>query len=237
MNASSIQAVILAGGLGTRLRPLTRTVPKPMVPVAGVPYLEYQLRLLAGQEIRDIVILAGYLGDQIQHHFGDGSRLGIRIKYSFEPELLGTGGALRKAEALLEDAFLVLFGDSYLQIDYKDVFKRLIESGVLAVLVIYDNSIEDTHVPNNVSVDGACYITRYEKSSRDPELTRVDAGVLAMRRSVLKFCGCPGAFSLEKELYPKLIRMRQLLAYETRQRFYDIGTPAGLKLFEQVIAK
>src|SRR5450432_2485472 len=102
-----MQAVILAGGLGTRLWPLTKTVPKPMVPVAGAPYLEHQLRLLEKQGIRDILLLTGYLGEQIEEHFGDGSRLGLRIAYSREETPVGTGGALRLAQGLLADSFLL----------------------------------------------------------------------------------------------------------------------------------
>jgi mannose-1-phosphate guanylyltransferase len=236
MSEGSVQAVILAGGLGTRLWPLTREIPKPMIPVGGVPYLEHQLRLLGSQRIRDIVILAGYLGDRIEEYFGDGSRLDLRIRYSREQTPLGTGGALRLAEPLLQDTFLVLFGDSYLPIDNRAVHDRLLGSAAQAVLVVYDNSVEDTLVPNNIALDAESYVTRYEKKSQAPGLTRVDAGVLAMRRAVLALSESAGAFSLENELYPRLIGRRQLLAYETRQRFYDIGTPEGLKLFERVVA-
>ena len=118
---AAMQVVILAGGLGTRLGPLTRPHPKPMVPVKGVPYLEHQLRLLARQGLTDIVLLTGYLGEQIEEYFGDGDRMGLRLRYSRELEPLGTGGALRQARPLLEEAFLVIYGDSYLRIDYAAV--------------------------------------------------------------------------------------------------------------------
>src|SRR5450755_506174 len=120
-----MQAVILAGGLGTRLWPVTQAVPKPMVPVAGRPYLEYQLRLLGEQSIRDIVLLTGYLGEQIEEYFGDGSRLGLSLRYSCEPAPMGTGGALRDGSSLLDDVFLVIYGDSYLPIDYAAVYRQL----------------------------------------------------------------------------------------------------------------
>src|SRR5437764_7627858 len=109
-----MHVVSVAGGLGTRLWPLTKTVPKPMVEVAGVPYLEHQLRILAGQGIRDIVLLTGYLGEQIEDHFGDGARLGLSLRYSREQTPLGTGGALLQARELLADDFLIIYGDSYL---------------------------------------------------------------------------------------------------------------------------
>ena len=113
-----MQTVILAGGLGTRLGALTRKIPKPMAPVAGMPYLEHQLRLLERQSLRDVLLLTGYLGDQIESYFGNGGRLGLRIRYSRERRPLGTGGALREARRLLDESFLLMYGDSLLPIDY-----------------------------------------------------------------------------------------------------------------------
>src|SRR2546426_1133852 len=112
-----MQAVILAGGLGTRLWPLTKEIPKPMAPVAGAPYLEHQLRYLAGQSIVEILLLTGYLGDQIENYFGDGAGFGLRIRYSREAAPIGTGGALRQALPLLSPEFLVIYGDSFLPIE------------------------------------------------------------------------------------------------------------------------
>src|SRR5713226_3145966 len=119
-----MQAVILAGGLGTRLWPLTKTGPKPMVPVAGVPYLEHQVRLLQQQSITDVVMLTGYLGEQIEEYFRNGARWGMTIRYSREHQPLGTGGALREARALLAETFVLIYGDSYLPIRYADAHER-----------------------------------------------------------------------------------------------------------------
>src|SRR5260370_40275553 len=105
-----MQAVILAGGLGTRLWPLTRTVPKPMVPVAGVPYLEHQLRLLKKQSILDILLLTGYLGELVEEYFGDGGSLGLAIRYSREDQPCGTAGALRGAGSRVRDSFMLIYG-------------------------------------------------------------------------------------------------------------------------------
>ncbi len=229
-----IQAVILAGGLGTRLLPLTRETPKSMVAVRGVPYMEHQLRFLRGQQIRSIAMLIGYLGEQIEDYFGDGSDFGLTIRYSREEAPLGTGGALIKAKPMLDEAFLLIYGDSFLPLDYADVCRRL-AAPVEAVIAVYDNLREDTGVPNNIALDGESFVTRYEKNSDAPELTHVDAGVLAMRRSALERCSEQAAFSLEKKLYPRMIASRQLLGYPTEQRFYDIGTPEGLKLFENFL--
>jgi NDP-sugar pyrophosphorylase family protein len=232
-----LQAVILAGGLGTRLMPLTETVPKPMVPVAGEPYLVHQLRMLARQDIRDVVLLTGYLGEQIEQYFGDGSSLGLEIRYSQEKEPLGTAGALRNAAGLLNQDFLLIYGDSYLPIHYPDVLAKLRATAGAAVIVLYDNSIEDTSVRNNIGADENLIVTVYEKNSPRNDLKYVDAGVLAFQRSVLDFIpASPKRVSLEEEVFPRLIEGRQMAGYVTTQRFYDIGTPERLQKVEAFIA-
>src|ERR1700733_465197 len=160
-----MQAVILAGGLGTRLWPLTKTVPKPMVPVAGVPYLEHQLRLLKKQAIGDVVLLTGYLGEQIERYFGDGGRLNMRIRYSREREPLGTAGALREARPLLAETFLLIYGDSYLPMDYRAAYGQLLATGARGLVVVFDNRKDDTSVKNNIVLDDEGYVTVYEKDS------------------------------------------------------------------------
>jgi NDP-sugar pyrophosphorylase family protein len=229
-----MQAVILAGGLGTRLRPITETIPKPMVPVAGVPYLEHQLRELERQGIRDIVLLTGYLGHQIEEYFGDGSRLGLRLRYSREEQPMGTGGALRQAVALLADLFLIIYGDSYLPIDYGDVFRKLESSRALGLVVVYDNRLHDTSVKNNINLDADGYVARYEKDGEG--LSYVEAGVLAFRRAVVERIPPGRVVSLEKEVFPQLITGHDLLAYPTTERFYDIGTPDRLEAIERLFA-
>lgn len=231
-----MQAVILAGGLGTRLRPVTATVPKPMVPVAGVPYLEHQLRLLAEQRIHDVLLLTGYLGEQIEEYFGDGSRFGLKIDYSHEPHPLGTGGALRHALAKLQESFLVIYGDSYLPIQYGEAFTTLISSGAAGLVVAYDNSREDTSVKNNIDVDDQCFVIRYQKDAPD-KLSYVEAGVLALRRGVVDLVAPDRPVSLEQEIFPKLIASRSLVAFITTQRFYDIGTPERLEMIERLLGE
>jgi NDP-sugar pyrophosphorylase family protein len=229
-----MQAVILAGGLGTRLLPLTEVIPKPMVQVAGSPYLKHQLQLLADQEIPDIVLLTGYLGEQIENYFGDGASLNLRISYSREQSPLGTGGAIRQARELLNDSFLLIYGDSYLPIRYADAMERLASSGAEGVVVAYDNRLADTSVKNNIELDSSGYVSRYEKDSAD-RLSFVEAGVLALRRSVVEWLP-EGVVSLEKEIFPKLIGAKQLAALVTTQRFYDIGTPDRLAAIETLFS-
>jgi NDP-sugar pyrophosphorylase family protein len=229
-----MQAVILAGGLGTRLLPLTEVIPKPMVQVGGVPYLRHQLQLLADQEIRDIVLLTGYLGEQIEDYFGDGVSMSLRISYSREQSPLGTGGALRQARGLLQDSFLLIYGDSYLPIRYADALERLVSSGAEGVVVVYDNRLADTSVKNNIELDDSGYVSRYEKDSPD-RLSFVEAGVLAFQRTVIDVMP-DGIVSLEKEIFPRLIAAWKLAALVTTQRFYDIGTPDRLTAIEALFS-
>lgn len=231
----TMQAVILAGGLGTRLWPVTKEVPKPMVQVAGVPYLEHQLRILREQSITDIVLLTGYLGHQIEDYFGTGRSMGLTLRYSREDIPLGTGGALREAAGLLADMFLVIYGDSYLPIQYRTALDALENSPARGLLVVYDNRLGDTSVKNNVALDGNGFVARYDKGSADGNgLDYVEAGVLAFRRSIVDLIPRAGKVSLEEEIYPELISRRELIAFCTRERFYDIGTPDRLKVIENL---
>lgn len=231
-----MQAVILAGGLGTRLGSVTEKIPKPMVAVAGAPYLEHQLRLLRRQEIRSVLVLTGYLGQIVEDYFGDGHRLGLSIRYSRETTPLGTGGALRLAASMLEEQFLVIYGDSYLSIDYRDVARSLELAPAAGLVVVYDNRLADTSVRNNIAVDPDGFVIQYDKEAvGDAALAFVEAGLLAFRRSVVDLIS-EGIVSLEKEIFPKLIAARQLRAYQTTQRFYDIGTPERRRVIEEYLS-
>lgn len=232
-----MQAVILAGGLGTRLWPLTKEIPKPMVPIAGTPYLEHQLRLLAKQQITDVVLLTGYLGSQIEERFGDGASLKLRIRYSRESRPLGTGGALREARHLLADLFVLIYGDSYLPIDYVEVAERLTLSRATGVMVVYRDPAGETTVRNNVALDASGWVSRYDKTAvNDSQLPYIEAGVLAFRRAVLDLIPPHDPVSLEQQVFPLLIDRQQLLGMPTSQRFYDIGTPERLKAIEAFLA-
>jgi N-acetyl-alpha-D-muramate 1-phosphate uridylyltransferase len=222
----NMQAVILAGGLGRRMRPLTETVPKPMIEVCGKPFLQHQFELLRAFGIRSIVLLVAYLGDLIEKHFGDGSGHGLRLSYSYEPEPLGTGGALKNAEALLDEEFLLLNGDTYLAIDYAELAAAFRSSGAMAMIVAYENI--DGRVPSNLALSADARVVAYRK--RDPRgLTHVDAGVIALRRDVLDEIPAAGKCSLEEEIFPRLIERGAMKAWVTTEPFYDMGSPAGLE--------
>ena len=166
-----MQAVIMAGGLGTRLWQLTKETPKVMVPINGKPFLLYLLQLLKSREIKDIILSIGYLGQQVRDFFGDGKSLGLSLRYSEEKEkLLGTGGALKQAQDLLDDYFLVINGDTYLPVDYRDVEKTYLKHNKKALMMVYDNQ-EDTGVKNNVALDNDLMVIEYTKGNSSPSFT------------------------------------------------------------------
>ena len=231
-----MQTVILAGGLGTRLGPLTRKIPKPMVPVAGVPYLEHQLALLAHQSLRDVLLLTGYLGEQIENYFGTGSRLGLRLRYVREAQPQGTGGALRDARPQLAESFLLLYGDSLLPIGYAAAARRLKDSAALGAIVVYRDPSGETAVSPNVALDRSGLVTCYDKTApAGSGLEYVEAGVSCFRRDVLDLLPLAGPASFEQYVFPRLIERRQLAALSTTQRFYDIGTPERLRAIEDYL--
>jgi len=229
-----MQIVILAGGLATRLRPLTLTMPKSMVRILGKPFLEYQLNLLVKQEIRDIVLCTGYLGDQIEEYFGDGSRFGVEIKYSREKDfLLGTAGALKKAELLLKDEFFVMYGDSYLQVDFWQTEKYFHRFKKKALMIVYCNY--DQFDKSNVEVEGNL-VKVYSKTSKTQNMVYIDYGLLLFKKSVLKFIPAGQAYPLE-EILVAMVNQKELLAYEVDKRFYEIGSLKGLQEFEKMIER
>lgn len=223
-----MQIVILAGGLGTRLRPRTLTVPKPMVPVLGKPYLYYQLDYLKRRGIGEALLLIGYLGEQIVDYFGDGRSLGMALDYSVEKELLGTGGALKLAEDKIRDDFFVIYGDSFLPMDYADFEAAFRNAGAEGMISVYRDPAGVTTVKGNVALSKDGKVTRYDKKTNDPELMYVEAGVLAFRRNVLKRIPAGQIVSLENDTYPELIRERRLAGYIATQRFFDIGTESRI---------
>ena len=226
------QAVILAGGLGTRLLPITRTVPKAMIPIRGRPFLEYQLALLKSRGVTDIILCIGHLGDVLASHFGDGSRLGLSIRYGREGDrLLGTAGALKNVERLLNEIFFVTYGDGYLAMDYQGAMTYFRRHRRLGLMAVYKN--RDRYDRSNIVVDGR-FVAGYNKRLRVPGMAYIDFGVSIFRREALRQIPPGVAFSLES-LYTSLIGQRQLLAYEVRRRFYEVGSPRGLCEFDALV--
>jgi NDP-sugar pyrophosphorylase family protein len=181
-------------------------------------------------------LLTGYLGSKIEEYFGDGSAVGLHIRYSYEPHPIGTGGALREAHHLLDDLFVLIYGDSYLPIQYAEVADRLAASQATGMMVVYCDPAGETNVPGNVAIDESGFVVRYDKTvMADPELQYIEAGVLAFRRAVLDLIPSRDPVSLEEKIFPLLIERRQLRGMPTSQRFYDIGTPERLKAIEEFL--
>jgi len=224
---NTLQAVILAGGLGTRLRPLTLKVPKAMVDINGKPFLEIKLREMVSRGIRDYVFCVGYLGNVIEDYFGDGGRFGARIRYSYDgEELLGPIGALKKAEGMLNDEFLVTYADNYVPMNYFGLMERLKGSaiGVMAVLHNFNRwGKSDIHVRDGL-------VTGYSKNSNSG-FEWINYGIFALKKSALEFAHSGS----EEEFFGELIKRKELLAYEVSERFYDIGSPSGLEEFRKFI--
>lgn len=227
-----MQVVILAGGIGTRLRPLTHKFPKPMVLIKGKPFLEYQLEMLNKNGFNDFILCTGYLGEKIEEYFGNGEKMGIHIKYSKEKEPLGTGGALKNAEKLLENKFVLIYGDSFLPMDYKFLIADFNKSKKLAMTVVFKNNPK--MVLNNIKVSKTGEVLNYDK--KDEGLSNyVEAGVHIFKKGVLIHVPENSFFSLEEELLPILIKKRELYAHITDKKFYDIGTFERLETFTKVV--
>jgi NDP-sugar pyrophosphorylase family protein len=216
-------AVILAGGLGTRLGALAQGLPKPMVPVAGVPFLDHVLRQLAGQGFKRVLLLVGYKASLIQDRYGDGTSFGLQIAYSTEPEPLGTGGAFWLAKPLIDHRFLLLYGDLYRPVDYARIAGRHPEASCLAVYPHVQGLT--TIACANVGLDGdGRKVTVYAKDRPELGLTHVDAGFGLFDPDVLDFLPA-GPSSFEACIYPRLASLGRLEAELVDRSFFDIGNP------------
>lgn len=221
-----LPVAILAGGLATRLRPVTETIPKALVEVAGQPFIFHQLETLKRYAIERVVLCVGYLGEMIQDAVGSGDKMGLQIEYSYDgPALLGTGGSLKKALHLLGDAFFVLYGDSYLDCNYPDIQRVFQESGKPALMTVLHNS--DKWDKSNV-VFRHGEISRYDKKNRTPDMKHIDYGLSLLRKEVFDDKNEGETFDLA-ELYKSLVDAGQMAGYEVTGRFYEIGSHSGLE--------
>lgn len=222
--AKALTVAILAGGLATRLRPLTERIPKALAEVAGRPFVDWQLELLAAAGIKRVVFCVGYLGERIEAHVGDGARFGLDVAYSYDgPTLLGTGGALRQALPMLGEKFLVLYGDSYLPIDYAAVAEKFLKSDKPGLMTVLKN--EGRWDSCNVWMDGG-KIRVYDKKNRLLAMQHIDYGLAAFGPEVLSHRG-PEAFDLA-EIMHELVARNKMDVFEVTERFYEIGSPAGI---------
>ena len=229
---------ILAGGLATRIRPITDKIPKALIPIRGRPFVDYQLELLAGMDLRSVVVCTGYKGEMIEDHLGDGSAFGVSVRYSHDGEtLLGTGGALKRALPLLGDRFVVIYGDSYLDADYRPIVEFFDSQSSSsrrpqALMTVFRN--EGLFDRSNV-VFREGRIMVYDKKHDHPDMDYIDWGLSVLSAGIFAPFNQRDVFDLA-ELYGHVLSEGALLGYEVKQRFFEIGSVAGIEEFERHIA-
>lgn len=232
MSPTDFPVALLAGGLATRLRPITETIPKLLVEVAGEPFFSHQIRLLKQNGLTRIVLCVGYLGERIVEHYRDGAAWGVDIQYSFDgPKLLGTGGAIIKALPKLGEAFYVLYGDSYLPINYPAVGQAFLDSDKQGLMTVFEN--HGRHDTSNVWFEDG-QIMVYDKKTKIPQMHHIDYGLGLLRKEAL------GVFPRDEfvdlaAVYGRLVSAGQLAGYEVKKRFYEIGSHSGLDELDQLL--
>ena len=225
--------VILAGGLATRLRPITEKIPKALVEVGGKPFIYHQLRLLRSHGFQHVIISAWYRGEMIQKYLGSGSKFGLSVDYVFDGENpLGTAGAIRQALDLIDGPFFVLYGDSYLPCEYADIQKHFECDGLPALMTIFRNhgKWDDSNVE---LLDGR--IVRYDKKNPTQHMEFIDYGLGLFYPDVFLHLRVQQPADLA-EIYQKLVAEHKLLAYEVKQRFYEIGSFEGLHELDAILS-
>jgi NDP-sugar pyrophosphorylase family protein len=228
-----VPVAILAGGLATRLRPITERIPKVLVPVAGKPFLAHQLELLRSQGITRAVLCLGHLGEMVQREFGDGAAHGIRLQYSFDgPVLLGTGGAVKQALPLLGERFFVLYGDSYLPIAFRPIAEFFDGANKLGLMTVYKN--EGRYDTSNV-VFAEGEIKVYDKKKQQPEMHYIDYGLSLFQAAAFDQWPADKPFDLA-DVMQRLVARQQLAGFEVKERFYEIGSHAGLAELEALLS-
>lgn len=232
MPAVDFPVAILAGGLATRLRPITEKIPKLLVEVAGEPFLSHQLRLLKKFGLTRLVLCVGHLGEKIVERYGDGAKWGVHLDYAFDgPKLLGTGGALIQALPKLGDAFYVLYGDSYLPIDYRAVGEFFLRCGQPGLMTVFEN--RGRYDRSNVQFADS-RIAVYDKRQASPALHHIDYGLGVFRPAAFDGFARQAVVDLA-DVQQALVARRQLAGYEVVQRFFEIGSPAGLKELDALL--
>jgi NDP-sugar pyrophosphorylase family protein len=228
-----LPVAILAGGLATRLRPITERIPKSLLELNGEPFISHQLRLLKANGVQRVVLCVGYLGDMIREIVNDGSTFALDVDYSFDgPELLGTAGALKRALPKLGESFLCLYGDSYLLCDYEQIATEFERSGKRALMTVYRN--EGKWDASNVEFrDGE--IVAYSKTDRTPRMKYIDYGLGGFHAEAFDAIQ-PGNVSDLAGLYCAMLAAGQLAGVEVKHRFYEIGSRKGLEETARFIA-
>jgi len=235
-----MRALILAGGLGTRLRPVVSDRPKPMAEVGDAPFLAHQIDFLGRHGVTDIVLCVGYLHEQVRDYFGDGATWGVRIDYSVEDEPLGTGGALKLAERFVDGPFLLLNGDSYFDIDLRALIaahaaRAAADPRTIGTLALAE--VPDARAYGSVALGPGGRVEAFVEKSGEPILGNlINAGIYVLHSTVNEFVPAARRVSIERDVFPALISAgRHLFGYPAPGYFIDIGTPAGYAAFRRFI--
>lgn len=232
MTEKITQAVILAGGRGTRLKPFTDINPKPMFPINGRPFLEYLVDMLKENGIKEIVMLLGYLPEKITNHFGDGSRYGVSIKYSVSDVADETGTRLKKAAHMLDEHFFMLNCDTYLPLNLDKFLDFHNQGGALATMAVYNN--KDGFTKNNIFVGEDGFVKKYDRTRKEEDLNGVEAGQWILSKKALDYIpehNVPFA----EEVQPILISQNQIRAFQTDHPYYSADRPERLPRTEKFL--
>jgi D-glycero-D-manno-heptose 1,7-bisphosphate phosphatase len=227
------QAVILAGGQGTRLRPLTLSTPKPLIRINGVPFLEYLLTLLKENGIKEVVILIGYLGEMVEDYFGDGRKFGLSLKYLYAPVEYESGSRLIKAMHLLDERFLLLYCDNYWPLNLKLLTEFYEEKGKDALVTVYDN--QDNYTQNNMLVDKNGLVTIYDKTRTATGLNGVDIGFFIFKKKLFKNLPKEN-FSFEKVLLQRFVKNRQLVGFLSSHKYYGLSNLERIPVIKKFLS-
>lgn len=217
------QALILAGGLGTRLRPIVADRPKPMAEFSGRPFLERQMAYLRAQGVREVVLCIGYLADEISNHFQDGAGCNLTIRYSRESEPLGTGGAIKLAEPLLDDVFFVLNGDTLVSCDLAELCKHHMKHQADVTVAV--SQVQDSKDFGVVRIDAGNVINEFHEKEASRGPAYVNAGLYVLSANLLKDIPAVQPLSLEHDLLPTWLLGKKVVAFTQNVGFIDIGTP------------
>lgn len=232
MKKKLYSAVILAGGLATRLQPLSHSIPKSLVEIHGEPFIAHQLRLLSRNGIDQVVLCLGHLGEQILDYVGDAKLFGLQVSYSFDGKnLLGTAGAIKKALPLLTDNFFVLYGDSYLLCNYQEIQAAYEKDNKNALMTVFCN--QGQWDKSNVEfVDGK--IIAYDKTRSSEKMHHIDYGLGILNKKVFSHIAHGEQYDLA-QLYQELLKQQQLAAFEVKERFYEIGSFSGIEELKNLL--
>jgi histidinol-phosphate phosphatase family protein len=228
------QAVILAGGLGIRLRPITDTIPKPMITFHGKPFLEYIIEMLVEQGFKKVVLLLGYLPEKVIEYFGDGKKFGLEIEYSITDVEDDTGLRLQKAKHLIDPIFTLLYCDNYWPMDFEKMWDKYLNANVSALVTVYMN--RDNYTKSNIRINADDFIEIYDKTRQAPNLQGVDIGFFILKRELIDLIP-EGNHNFEKTVMLKLIEEREIVTYPTEHRYYSVGSHERLKLTSTFLEK